>query len=391
MQAESASSRVAVEFADLGEALQQLLRLARAQLDADTAAILLSDSSGLYLDTIAADGLNINVRQRARVEIGHGFAGVIAEQRAPLALDRVGPDNVVNPLLLQAGVHSLLGVPLVDGADLLGVMHVGTKHPRHFTSADIAALQGLGHSVAHALRRHLTVSERSAAAALQRSLLPTVLPHVPGLEMASRYLPAEGQLGGDWYDVFLLPDDRLGLVIGDVIGHGLESAIVMGRMRSALRAYALEFPDPADVLTRLNAKFCHFEPDAMATVLYAVAEPPYAELSISRAGHPAPILLDGSPAMSQDPDLPIGLKVDQPRHSECLRLPPDVPMLMFTDGLVERRSARDTRHNLQALADLGIGSAEDVCARAIRTMFDDAGPEDDAALIVVRRTEVDAD
>jgi serine phosphatase RsbU (regulator of sigma subunit) len=204
--------------------------------------------------------------------------------------------------------------------------------------------------------------------------------------MASRYLPAEGQLGGDWYDVFLLPEQRLGVVIGDVIGHGLSSAIVMGRMRSALRAYALEFPDPADVLTRLNAKFCHFEPDAMATVLYAVADPPYAELKVSRAGHPAPILLDGTPALAGPPDVPIGLNIDRPRHTETLRLPAELPMLMFTDGLVERRDGEETKHNLRRLAELDAGTAEEVCSRVIQTMFEESGPEDDAALIVLRRT-----
>lgn len=203
--------------------------------------------------------------------------------------------------------------------------------------------------------------------------------------MASRYLPAEGQLGGDWYDVFLLPEGRLGIVIGDVVGHGLEPAVVMGRMRSALRAYALEFADPADALTRLNSTFCYFEPEAMATVLYAVADPPYAELRVSRAGHPRPLLLDSSGALSKQPDLPIGLPVDRPRHTETLRLPLDVPLIMYTDGLVERRSSQETRRNIRAMANLEPGSGDPVCAQAIQTMFDTSGPEDDAAMVVLRR------
>src|SRR5690606_7995600 len=99
-----------------------------------------------------------------------------------------------------------------------------------------------------------------------------------------------GGVGGDWYDVFVLPSGRVGLVIGDVIGRGLGAAVVMGRLRSALRAYALDSSAPDEVIDRLDRKLQHFEPGQMTTVLYAVLDPSYSSLELSSAGHPLPML-----------------------------------------------------------------------------------------------------
>ena len=140
-------------------------------------------------------------------------------------------------------------------------------------------------------------ADRLAATALQRSLVPTALPAVAGAEMAARYIPGSGGVGGDWYDVFTLPTGELCVVIGDVAGSGLPAAVIMGRMRSALRAYALETRDPAEVLDRLDRKMQHFEPDAMATVLYAVIDPGLDRMDICLAGHFPPVIAyPGQPA-----------------------------------------------------------------------------------------------
>ena len=104
-------------------------------------------------------------------------------------------------------------------------------------------------------------------------------------QLAARYVAGEGSVGGDWYDVFSLPAGELGVVIGDVTGSGLAAAVIMGRMRSALRAYALESTDPAEVLARLDAKMQHFEPGALATVSYAVFSPGLDSMKICLAGH----------------------------------------------------------------------------------------------------------
>jgi serine phosphatase RsbU (regulator of sigma subunit) len=131
--------------------------------------------------------------------------------------------------------------------------------------------------VFHALatQARLVSIDRATTVALQRSLLPGRLGMIDGIDAAGRYVPgAEVGVGGDWYDLFALPSGRVGAVIGDVAGNGLQAAAVMSRIRSALRAYALESNDPADVLTRLDRKIQTFEPDAMATVIYACSTRP---------------------------------------------------------------------------------------------------------------------
>jgi hypothetical protein len=133
-------------------------------------------------------------------------------------------------------------------------------------------------------------ADRVAVTALQRSLVPSALPPVAGTEMAARYIPGSGAVGGDWYDVFTLPAGQLCVTVGDVAGSGLTAAVIMGRMRSALRAYALETTDPAEVLGRLDRKMEHFEPDALATVLYAVIEPGLGQMHVALAGHVPPVI-----------------------------------------------------------------------------------------------------
>lgn len=372
------------------EVLQSLLVQARTMLHADEATILLLDGTGTFLDTVAADGLNLSVRQVARVPVGRGFAGTVAGTRQPRVIDRIRPENVTNPWLKRQGITSLLGVPLVDGATLVGVLHVGSRRQRHFSDDEVAQLASLAQRAGSALRSSLDQVELTAAAVLQRSLVPARLPSIAGLDLAARYIPARGALGGDWYDVFTLPDDRIGFVIGDVAGHGLAAAVVMGRLRSALRAYALESPDPAWVVDSLNAKFRHFEPGAFATVLYGVAELPVTSVVFATAGHLPPLQLAPTSGASQYVDIkvdpPLGVAHDRPRRSVSVELTRGSGLLLFTDGLVERREEGATHRNLELLSrHLHAGSAEEVCQRTIDTMFGDVGPSDDAALLAIAR------
>ena len=176
-----------------------------------------------------------------------------------------------------------------DGA-VVGVLHVGTLRPRKFTSQDVDLLHLAADRAAVAVQALTAQLDRAAASALQRSLLPAGLPSVDGISMAARYVPGTGNVGGDWYDVFILPSGELCAVIGDVAGSGLRAAAIMGRIRSALRAYALETSDPADILGRLERKLHYFEPDAMVTVLCAVFSPALDKIHVSSAGHLPPVL-----------------------------------------------------------------------------------------------------
>jgi sigma-B regulation protein RsbU (phosphoserine phosphatase) len=247
--------------------------------------------------------------------------------------------------------------------------------------------------------KELTLTEeRAIASALQRSLLPGTLPSIRGLELAARYIPAEGNLGGDWYDVFKLPNDNVGIVMGDVAGHGLHSAVVMGRLRSALRAYALDHDDPAEVLRRLDRKIQYFEPGAMATVIYGITAPPFEHIRLSSAGHLPPLLAvpgERSELIALPRDFPVGIDVDIPRRTTVVALPAGSSICLYTDGLVERRgNAAQTPHDdplgraLEQLRDAYRSERpEDAVARMIAAMMGTATADDDIAILTLRRTE----
>jgi serine phosphatase RsbU (regulator of sigma subunit) len=369
------------------ELLAALLDRVRAVLDADTAAVLLLDSSGRQLIATAASGLEEEVSQGVRIPVGRGFAGRIAAERRPVILDRVEPGAVLNPLLLTKGIRSLAGVPLLAGDAVLGVLHAGTLRDRVFTADDAALLQLAADRAATAVQSLRAREDHAAALALQRSLVPTALPAVAGAEVAAGYVPGSGHVGGDWYDVFVLPSGALALVAGDVAGSGLAAAVVMGRLRSALRAYALEFPGPADVLCKLDRKMQYFEDsDVMATVAYAVLDPHSGRLAISSAGHLPPVIAapgqHGAMArIAADP--PIGV-ADPSRRVTTLALAPGAVLCLFTDGLVERRGEPIDDGIARLCRAVTPGPPEDVCASAMQTLVGNQYPGDDIALLALR-------
>ena len=382
---DAALSRLGLE-----DLLAELLERVRELLQADTAAILLADPSGTELIATAASGLEQEVRQGVRLPIGQGFAGTVAARREPIALEHVDHTNVLNPILVNVGIASLLGVPMISDGQLIGVLHVGTLTPRKFTRHDVELLGLVADRASLATQARLSRLDRAAAVALQRSLLPGRLPAVPGLDVAARYVPgAEVGVGGDWYDLFTLPSGHVGIVIGDVAGHGLHAAVVMGRIRSALRAYALETTDPADVLSRLDRKVQLFEPDAMATVAYAVLDPEGNVLQVSSAGH-LPLLLAerGQPARTLDvpPDLPVGAYPDTPRRSTRVLLDDDACLFLYTDGLVERPERSITAGIDLLVAALSCAPADVMCATAMAAMLADRAATDDVAVLAVHRT-----
>ena len=193
--------------------------------------------------------------------------------------------------------------------------------------------------------------------------------------------------GDNWYDVFTLPSGELCLVMGDVAGSGLEAAVIMGRMRSALRAYALETRDPAEVLSRLDRKIQHFEPAAMATVSYAVLEPATGHMHISAAGHFPPVA--AAPGRRTDlADIAVGVPIgvaDNPRwQTTTLPLAPGTVLCFFTDGLVERRHTPiDDR--LARLCQTVLPEPPDrVCVSVMRTLVGREPAGDDIALLALR-------
>jgi putative methionine-R-sulfoxide reductase with GAF domain len=368
--------------------LAELLDRVRELLRVDTAAVLLLDPSSQYLVAAAARGLEEEVRQGTRIPVGKGFAGRIAADKRPVVIDDVDHADVLNPLLRQKGIRSLLGVPLLIGGEILGVLHVGSLSPRRFLDEDVDLLQMVADRAALAAQARLSLADRAAAAALQRSLIPAGLPAVAGYEFAARYVAGQGSVGGDWYDVFVLPCGSVGLAVGDVAGAGLSAAVVMGRLRSVLRAYALDYDNPGDVLRKLDRKAQHFEPGTMTTVLYAVLEPQSHRLQLSIAGHPMPVLaLPHRPATVLDLpiDVPIGVRATRPRRTSTIDLPPGALLCFYTDGLVERRHSVLDVGIERLRASVAADPPESVCASVMNSLVGTATPEDDIALLALRR------
>lgn len=378
--------------------IQGMVENVRSEMHSDTATLLLLDESGTVLEPAASSGLGRRWRGATHVRVGSGFAGRIAAVRGPVVLDQVNESSVVNPILRDAGVRRLLGVP-VDGPEgLLGVLHVGSLSERSFDAGDTARLEGLSAGIGQRLSEKNKDDAHLAALAFQRSLLPPAPPPIDGLDVAVRYLPAEGDLGGDWYDIFVLPSGKVGFVMGDVEGHGLRSAVVMGRLRSALRAYALDHEDPAEVLHRLDRKLCHFENEITATVIYAVTEPPFDTLRICSAGHPPPLIASSGPSEAQEAQIPanllLGVDPERRRRSGELILEPGAALMFYTDGLVDRvdpltrRLDESTeRSDLVRRAFKSDQDAETICSRIIAAGLGDESAADDVAVIAIRRTD----
>jgi sigma-B regulation protein RsbU (phosphoserine phosphatase) len=386
----AASLTAALADLDAHAVTEELLARLGPALVVDESAVLVVDQSGRQLVAYASRGLEEEVRQGIRVPVGRGFAGRVAAERRPIVLEDVGPDKVVNPLLWRTGLRTLLGVPLIANRRLVGVLHVGSRQRRQFSDADIALVQLAAERIAISVAAEQMMAEQHAARVMQRGLLPTQMPDVPGLQIATRFVAAESfGVGGDWYDAFHLPDGALGFVIGDVAGHGLQAAVVMSRMRSVVRAYALEHASPATVLERVDAKFRHFEPDEMATLIYARLDADLGRMTVANAGHLPPVLCTpGADAVLldvfRDPPICIGGGVS---HGEnVFDFPPGSVLTLFTDGLVERRH-QPIDDGLELLrATVTTGDAEQIAADIMDELIGGLPVDDDTALLIVARS-----
>ena len=370
----------------------------RELMRSDTSTLLLLDKTGAVLEPVASAGLGRRWRGATHVPVGSGFAGSVATRRTPTILDEINENSVLNPILRDFGLQQLLGVPVFGADGLLGVLHVGWRVARRRALAEIERLEEAAAGIGQRLSEKAGDDAHLAALALQRSLLPAAPPVIGGLDIAVRYLPADGDLGGDWYDVFTLPSGKVGVVLGDVEGHGLTSAVAMGRLRSALRAYALDYDDPADVLQRLDRKLCYFETDITATVVYAVTEPPFHRVTICSAGHPLPLIAHRGQQQAHTLEVPtgvlLGVEPETRRHGVTLPLPSGSAIALYTDGLVERRASPDQhrdadpeRLELVRRVFSARDNAETACTRIVAEGLGDDSVEDDVALVVVRRTD----
>ena len=295
--------------------------------------------------------------------------------------------NKVNPT-------SALAVPLVVAEQPRGVLLLGRGEPRPlFAETDVAIVEELARRLAAGLANVETFArEHTVAETLQRALLPADLPKFDALDLAVHYLPASDgvHVGGDWYDAFPLSRGRVGLVIGDVAGHSIESASIMGQIRSLLHGYAIDDAAPADVLRRTNAAVSQMLPDAVATVCYAVFDPATGGLEYASAGHPPVVVTTGrghAEYLDGPPGTMLGVSADVPFAARHRWLPPGAGLLFYTDGLIEHRHL-DIADGLAALRTALEQScaqtAEQLCEFVQATLIGSAPRADDVCILAAR-------
>src|SRR5256714_2700173 len=331
----------------LDDLLREMLERLGTVLELDAGAILLIDDAGDALEVRAAEGVDPTGEdgRPIRMEIGEGCAGRVAAEKRTILLADVREPADLDPLFRKTDVRALLGVPLEIEGRVIGVLQVASRHARRFPQDEMRLLELAADRIARAIER-TQINERAhrIAETLQRALLPERLPEIPGVGLAARYLPGGpgAEVGGDWYDVVPYPDGRVGLVMGDVVGKGIAAAALMGQLRNGLRVYSLEHDSPDDILDRMNVLLSQAGAFQMSTAVVLIFDPRSDRLCFCAAGHPPPLMLepDGSARFLESrPSVPLGILPYGNYHVSEAALPAGATLLLYTDGLVERRDA----------------------------------------------------
>jgi PAS domain S-box-containing protein len=375
----------------LDDMVRELAPLVRDVLSAGAASLFLVDEEERL--ALVASTVSPTERRPEPTPLGQGFAGRVATDRSPLLIEDPPPADLLDPGLRELEIHSLLGMPMMAGGKVTGVIVVAASPPRRFRQEELGLLQLASDRVALAIE-HARVYEREhhIAETLQRSLLPERLPQLPGLAVAARYLPAasEAEVGGDWYDVIAIPGGGIGLVMGDVAGKGLAAASMVGRLRSALRAYALEGHPPAAVVEQLNRLvWAEADDSQMATLMYVVLDPAEGTLCWVNAGHlpPLVVLRGGLPHfMEGSRSVPLGVLPFPGFEEVSVAVEPGASVVLYTDGLVERPGVHldDALAHLVEVVKDAPTEPEALCGHLLSAMVPEHGATDDVALLVLR-------
>ena len=366
------------EALDVEQVVEVITEVGRTAIGALRSAVALLDEERLRLRVVNPDGLAPvgpdSADARLTLDTPSVMTRAIATRRPVLIPSPEELRRQFEPDLAEGAgsdaiedtgdERSWVGLPLLAAGAPLGALRFSFNRPRRITEEERVFLEALAGQCALAVERaEMYEREHNAAVTLQRSLLPDKLPDVPGLALDARYLPVTRnmEIGGDWYDVFWLPDRRLAVTVGDVMGKGLQAAAGMGRVRNALRALALTDPRPAAVLSGLDRLFSATElEEQVTTVSYLVIDPETGEGQAGNAGHlPTLLLTPGAlPVLDQaEAGTPLGWP--SPRRQHAFRLPPGSTAVFYSDGLVENR-VRGLDAGLDELVSIAAGAPEDL-------------------------------
>ena len=387
-------SDAALAHLELDQLLTELLERATTVFAADIAGVFLQDDGGVRLTLRATHGEPFPLAEGDQIVPGEGALGRLAIAPRPALL--TAAELAARRGVPESTIDSVLVVPLLVQGNLIGLLYLGARDAGHFGAEDLdlvaLAAERVAVAVEHAQRfaRGLELVE-----ILQRSLLPDRLPAHPRLELAARYLPSgsAAQVGGDWYDAIALGGRRLGVMIGDVVGHGVRAATTMGELRNGLRAFALEGHPPGEALRQLD-RFVQASlgPGMVATVLFLIIDPEAGAVTLANVGHPPPAVLgaDGKVRfLEAEPCLPLGIDPNAVAIERVHPLAAGDTLLLFTDGLVERRE-ESIEVGLERLRHALRGSptgVEELCDHVLEHMLRDIPGQDDVAILAVRLPE----
>jgi serine phosphatase RsbU (regulator of sigma subunit)/DNA-binding response OmpR family regulator len=367
------------EALNLEQLVATIAREASVLFEAEAVAVVVVNDAGLRAVSTAG-GV-------ARIE--HCAAGAVDAVRKAVGDAASVPALSLGEHVPASAAGAYVAAPLHDAGGHRGVLLVAQEHA--IADETELVLQQYARAASTAIRNVRTYDiERRIALTLQQNLLPDAVAAMPGIDVVVRYEASaeHAEVGGDFYEVFALPDDRVAVAIGDVVGHSLEAAMVMAQLRTGIRSYLLEGHAPAASLERLNQLLCRFHPGVTATVCCAVYDSRSGRCELANAGHVPPLVANRDDVRF----LPIGgtlLGVDTPTiPPQAFTLEPGDLLLLFTDGLVERRgeSIDDGLDRLAAVAREGWSDLNELCDRVLR----EVGPEsvvDDIALVALRTHE----
>jgi serine phosphatase RsbU (regulator of sigma subunit)/anti-sigma regulatory factor (Ser/Thr protein kinase) len=317
--------------------------------------------------------------------LGERARSIVGAERSSVSMAGDGPGTTRRD-------RGRLIAPLIDRDEhAFGRIELSGKREGEFTEDDESILEQLAHMASVAIENaRLYQHERGIALELQSNLLPDRLPEIPGVAANYRYdAGGAGEVGGDWFEVIPLSGGRVGMAIGDVVGRGLPAAKMMAHLRPALRAYALEGEPPGQVAQHMAHFVRTLDRDQMSTCVYAVLDPATGELRCANAGHPPPLVLTGdgrADFLTSTPGLPLGVTTDYEYREVRTTLAPGSTLLLYTDGLVEKRD-EPLDAGLERLREVAasepVDSVEELCDR-VRDALVRQAPRDDVALLAVR-------
>jgi len=381
-------TEAALMHLELDELLDLLVERVGEVFGAPVVRILLRDHEDETLFTVGA-AVGLDLEPGTPVELG-GALDEVVERGMPVTFQELPPGGALDPAIGEANVSSLMVSPLSVKGRVAGLVEVGSRAARRFTLEDESLLMlmadraGLAIEHARAYERELSNVEM-----LQRSLLPDRLPDLEDIQVAARYMPGGADVGGDWYDALPLDGGRVGVAMGDVVGHGIGAAALMGQLRHAMRAYALEGYSPSGVLDRLDRVVRSLDGGQMATLLYLVVEEDHRSVTFASAGHVPPLVISPegeAEYLDTAPNPPLGV-FESPVHKEMTaKLEPGSTIVLYTDGLVEERGVSID----QGLEALRLAASQDpchpdeLCDRLVDAMLAIHAPNDDIAVLVLR-------